>query len=237
MATSASDTQRALALVIGSHGGLGHALHAALQQRHPDWQVWGCARAGQPAVDVCQEASIAALAQAVKAQALPLVAVVNATGVLHASGLAPEKTWRHIDPIAMAQAFAVNSIGPALLMKHLLALLARDQRAVFATLSAKVGSIGDNRLGGWYSYRASKAALNQLVRTAAIELARSHPKALCVALHPGTVDTGLSRPFAKQGLAVSAPDAAAQRLLDVLDGLSPSVSGGFFNHDGGPLPW
>ncbi|GAB4397284.1 MAG: SDR family oxidoreductase [Rhodoferax sp.] len=232
-----SDTPRALALIIGSHGGLGRALLVALQQRRPDWQVWACARTGQPAVDVCQEASIAALAQAVKAQALPLVAVVNATGVLHAPGMAPEKTWRQIDPSAMAQAFAVNSIGPALLMKHLLPLLARDQRAVFATLSAKVGSIGDNRLGGWYSYRASKAALNQLVRTAAIELARSHPQALCVALHPGTVDTGLSRPFAKQGLTVTAPDAAAHRLLDVLDGLSPSDSGGFFNHDGSPLPW
>jgi len=137
----------------------------------------------------------------------------------------------------MAHAFAINAIGPALLMKHLLPLLPRQGKAVFATLSAKVGSIGDNQLGGWYSYRASKAALNQLVHTAAIELRRRHPEAICVALHPGTVHTALSAPFAKTGLTVVHPAEAAQRLLSVLAGLNASDSGGFFNHDGTPLPW
>ena len=137
----------------------------------------------------------------------------------------------------MAQVFAINAIGPALLMKHFLPLLARQGKAVFATLSAKVGSISDNRLGGWYTYRASKAALNQFVHTASIELARRHPAAICVALHPGTVQSALSAPFAKAGLDVRNPDEAASRLLNVLDGLQASDSGGFFNHDGQALPW
>ena len=137
----------------------------------------------------------------------------------------------------LAQAFAINAIGPALLMKHFLPLLPRDRRALFATLSAKVGSIGDNRLGGWYAYRASKAALNQLVRTASVELRRSRPQAICVALHPGTVDTGLSAPFAKSGLQVQAPALAAQRLLTVLAGLKAEDSGEFFDYRGERLPW
>ena len=137
----------------------------------------------------------------------------------------------------MAHAFAVNAMGPALLMKHFLPLLPKQGKSVFATLSAKVGSIGDNALGGWYSYRASKAALNQFVHTAAIELTRKKPEAVCVALHPGTVDTGLSSRFAKAGLTVRTPDEAASRLLLVLDALTASQSGGFFNHDGEPLPW
>ena len=137
----------------------------------------------------------------------------------------------------MAHAFAVNAIGPALLMKHFLPLLPRSGRAVFASLSAKVGSIGDNRLGGWYSYRASKAALNQLVHTAAIELARRQPEAICVVLHPGTVATRLSQPFSKSGLEVQTPAASAARLLATIDGLSASDSGGFFNHRGEALPW
>ena len=122
-------------------------------------------------------------------------------------------------------------------MKHFLPLFPRSGRAVFATLSAKVGSIGDNHLGGWYSYRASKAALNQLVRTAAIELSRRQPHAICVALHPGTVATRLSSPFAKSGLEVQKPEVAAQRLLAVMDTLTVDDTGGFFNHHGERLPW
>ena len=137
----------------------------------------------------------------------------------------------------MSRAFALNAIGPALIMKHFLPLLPRAKRAVFATLSARVGSIGDNRLGGWYSYRASKAALNQLVRTAAIELTRSHPQAICVALHPGTVDTQLSAPFAKQDLEIQSPDQAAARLIDVVARLTPQDSGGFFDCRGEVVPW
>jgi NAD(P)-dependent dehydrogenase (short-subunit alcohol dehydrogenase family) len=183
------------------------------------------------------EASITACAHAVRGLGLPLRLLVDATGSLHGDGYQPEKSWQQIDPVAMAQAFAINAIGPALLMKHFLPLLPTEGKSVFATLSAKVGSIGDNRLGGWYSYRASKAALNQLVRTAAVELRRRQPQALCVALHPGTVATALSAPFAKSGLDVRTPVEAAQRLLAVMNGLNAVDSGGFFNHDGTPLPW
>ena len=137
----------------------------------------------------------------------------------------------------MARSFALNAIGPALIMKHVLPLLPREGKAVFATLSARVGSIGDNRLGGWYSYRASKAALNQLVRTASIELRCRQPEAICVALHPGTVDTPLSSPFSKADLDVQSPELAAKRLLAVIARLESNDSGGFFDHSGEPVPW
>ena len=137
----------------------------------------------------------------------------------------------------MALAFALNAIGPALIMKHILPRLPRSGKAVFATLSARVGSIEDNRLGGWYSYRASKAALNQLVRTAAIELTRRSPDALCNALHPGTVSTTLSAPFTATGLEVHSPAVAAQHLLAVIDQLTADDNGGFFDWRGQPVPW
>ena len=226
-----------LALVIGASGGIGAALLAQLQQNDRFDRALGLSRHSQPALDLLDEASIALAAAHVAGLGLPLRLLIDATGLLHGPGLQPEKTWQQLDPVQMAQAFAINAIGPALLMKHFLPLLPREGRSVFATLSAKVGSIGDNHLGGWYSYRASKAALNQLVRTAAIELRRRQPQALCVALHPGTVATGLSAPFAKTGLQVQAPDHAAARLLGVIDGFQAADSGGFFNHDGSVLPW
>jgi NAD(P)-dependent dehydrogenase (short-subunit alcohol dehydrogenase family) len=194
-------------------------------------------RGSVPALDLTVESSLAHWAQQAQSTQLPLRLLIDATGFLHGNGMQPEKSWQHIDPVHMANAFAINAIGPALVMKHFLPLLARDGKAVFATLSAKVGSIGDNQLGGWYSYRASKAALNQLVHTAAIELKRKHPHAVCVALHPGTVDTGLTSPFAKTGLNVVTPERAALRLLRVVNSLDAPQSGGFINHDGQALPW
>ena len=226
-----------LALVIGASGGIGEALLTRLQGDTRFARVLGLSRHSQPALDLQDEASIAQSAAHVAGLGVPLRLLIDATGLLHGQGLQPEKSWQQLDPVQMAQAFAINAIGPALLMKHFLPLLPREGRSVFATLSAKVGSIGDNQLGGWYSYRASKAALNQLVRTAAIELRRRQPLALCVALHPGTVATALSAPFAKTGLQVQAPDHAASRLLGVIGGLQAADSGGFFNHDGSTLPW
>ena len=226
-----------LALVIGASGGIGEALLRRLQGDARFARVLGLSRHSQPALDLQDEASIAQAAAHVAGLGVPLRLLIDATGLLHGQGLQPEKSWQQLDPVQMAQAFAINAIGPALLMKHFLPLLPREGRSVFATLSAKVGSIGDNQLGGWYSYRASKAALNQLVRTAAIELRRRQPQALCVALHPGTVATNLSAPFAKTSLQVQAPDHAAARLLSVIDGLQATDSGGFFNHDGSVLPW
>ena len=137
----------------------------------------------------------------------------------------------------MARAFQINAIGPALLMKHFLPLLSREGKSVFATLSARVGSISDNQLGGWYSYRASKAALNQLVRTAAVELRRSNPAALCVALHPGTVDTSFTQGFAKTSLEVQTPEVAAGKLLTVIDGLDASSNGTFIDQHGYTIEW
>ena len=227
---------RSLAVVVGSGGGVGAAVVAALREAGDYDEVLALGRRGSPALDLLDEASIAAAAAAVRARGVPTL-VVDATGFRPGGGMEPEKSWRELDPAHLAHAFAINAIGPALLMKHFLPLLPRERRAVFATLSARVGSIGDNRLGGWYAYRASTAALNQLVRTAAVELRRSRPQAICVALHPGTVDTGLSAPFAKSGLQVQAPAEAAARLLAVIERLGPGDSGEFFDHRGEPVPW
>lgn len=223
-----------LAVVIGAGGGIGAALAAALEARGRP--VLRLGRATTPALDLLHEPSIAEAA-AHAARLGPPALVIDATGFLHGPGMAPEKSWRELDPAHLAHAFALNAIGPALLMKHFLPLLPRTGPAIFATLSARVGSIADNRLGGWYAYRASKAALNQLVRTAAIELRRRAPHAICVALHPGTVETPLSAPFSRTGLEVRPPEAAAADLLRVIAGLTPADSGGFLDHKAVPIPW
>ena len=189
-----------------------------------------------PDFDLADEASVQRAAAALRPLA-PLHLVVIATGVLHLDGRAPEKRLADLDAAALARILAVNAIGPALLIKHLHDLLPTQGRSLLAVLSARVGSIGDNRLGGWYAYRASKAALNQLLVTAAIELQRRRPEAICLALHPGTVDTSLSQPFAKDGLDLQSPLDAARRLLDVIDKATPQQTGSFLDHHGIPIPW
>ncbi|MGB8621971.1 MAG: SDR family oxidoreductase, partial [Paracoccaceae bacterium] len=184
-------------------------------------------------LDVTDEASVAAALRALGG-AFDLIFV--ATGALAAPGDAPEKSLGALEPAVMRAQFAVNAIGPAMVLKHSVRLLPRDRRAVFAVLSARVGSIGDNGLGGWYSYRASKAAVNQIVHTGAIELSRSHRHAICVALHPGTVRTPFTADYLGRHPAV-APEAAAANLLDVIDGLTPAESGGFYDWAGKPVPW
>ena len=226
-----------LAVVAGSSGGIGRALLGRLATQPRFCAALGLGRSSSPPLDLTGEESIAQAARHVQGLGADVRLVIDATGFLHMDGFAPEKSWRDLDANHMARAFALNAIGPALLMKHFLPLLPRQGRAVFATLSARVGSIGDNRLGGWYSYRASKAALNQFVRTAAIELGRRQPAALCVALHPGTVATRLSAPFAKAGLDVQTAEEAADRLLDVIERLAPASTGGFFDYKGAPVPW
>ncbi|EGO95347.1 MULTISPECIES: SDR family NAD(P)-dependent oxidoreductase [unclassified Acidiphilium] len=225
-----------VAVVFGAGGGIGGALVAALAGDRRFAAVIGLGRGSAPRFDLLDEASIAEPVRAVAARGAIRLAI-DATGFLHDEAQMPEKSLRELDSGRLARSFALNAIGPALLMKHLLPALPREGRAVFATLSARVGSIGDNRLGGWYGYRASKAALNQFVRTAAVELARRSPAAICVALHPGTVATGLSAPFAAAGLDVQAPEVAAARLLAVIDRLTPAESGGFFDHRGEAVPW
>jgi NAD(P)-dependent dehydrogenase (short-subunit alcohol dehydrogenase family) len=225
-----------VAVVFGASGGIGGALIEAAEATGSFAHVAAFGRATSPAFDLLDEASIeqAAAFAAAKGE---LRLVIDATGFLHDERQRPEKSWRQLDAAALARSFALNAIGPALIMKHVLPLLPRSGKAVFATLSARVGSIGDNQLGGWYAYRASKAALNQLVRTASVELARRSSEALCVALHPGTVATDLSAPFAATGLEVHAPIAAARNLLAVADRLTAEANGGFFDWRGHPVPW
>lgn len=229
------------ALVFGASGGIGAAVAERLQADPACRAVIGLSRRSTPAIDLTDEASLATAAAAVRAEHGTVDLMFDATGALMVAGAdgqpaGPEKTLRRLDPVAMANAFAVNAIGPALLLKHFAPLLPRERRSVFATLSARVGSIGDNRLGGWMSYRASKAALNQIVRVAAIEIARKHPQAIVVALHPGTVATNLSAPFAGSRDTFS-PAESAERLLAVIGDLQPQDSGGFFAYDGAAIPW
>lgn len=219
------------AIVIGASGGIGVALADALESRGT--AVTRVSRAGTPPLDLESDQSIAAAAAALADEA-PFDMILVATGVLHGDGLAPEKTYRQLDGPALERLFRINAIGPALVARHFLPLLRPTGRAVFAALSARVGSIGDNRLGGWFGYRASKSALNQIVRTLAIELARSRPDTIAVALHPGTVDTALSAPF-QRGLAdgqLLTAAASAAHLLDTLDRLGPTDSGGCFDWRG-----
>lgn len=225
-----------VAVVFGASGGIGRALVDRLRQEARFGQVIALGRTTSPAFDLTSEDSIESAARHVAERGEPLL-VVDATGFLHDDSQSPEKSLRSVDAAAMTRAFLLNAIGPVLLMKHMLPRLPRHRPAVFATLSARVASIGDNRLGGWYSYRASKAALNQLVRTAAIELARTHPLAICVATHPGTVDTKLSAPFVGRNTKIQTPEQAATRLLDVLARLTPADTGGFFDHHGETVPW
>jgi NAD(P)-dependent dehydrogenase (short-subunit alcohol dehydrogenase family) len=215
-------------LVIGAGGGIGAALVAALPA-----DTIAIGRATTPALDLTDEASIAAAAATLRAYA-PFQRIIDATGALIIDGRGPEKRLADLDPAILARAFAINAIGPALLIKHFADLLPRQGRCVFATLSARVGSIGDNRLGGWYAYRASKAALNQVLRTAAIEVARKRPEALLLALHPGTVQTSLSAPFTTPGQGIT-PEECATRLLRVMDGAS--ATGTFLDHRGETVPW
>lgn len=227
-----------IAVVIGASGGIGQEVAQALAARPAFSEIVATGRHLGVPLDLTDETSISQLAARLASSGRPLRLIFDATGVLHdAEGMAPEKSYRQIEVDTLARAFAVNAIGPALLMKHLLPLLPRDGKSVFATLSAKVGSIGDNRLGGWYAYRASKAALNQLVRTASIELARRNPEAICLALHPGTVATPLSQPYAKRGLHVRTPQEAAAGLIEVIDQAGPADNGTFRHADGSRLPW
>ncbi len=222
--------------IIGAGGAIGGALLQCYRQAQPEASILAYSRtaaaAATPqlqwqALDLLDERSIAAAA-----------AHAAAGGLLHAPGRRPEKSLRELDPAWLQHNFLVNSVGPALLLKHFLPLLRRDERAVFAALSARVGSISDNRLGGWYSYRASKAALNMLVATAAIELKRTHPRALLIGLHPGTVDSRLSAPFQTQLRAgqLQTPQQAAAHLHRVIESADAALSGHCLAWDGSVVP-
>ncbi|MGI3183828.1 SDR family NAD(P)-dependent oxidoreductase [Nioella aestuarii] len=216
-------------LIIGASGGIGAALADALAARGDVVRLSRSANG----LDLTDEDSVARVLGGLDGT---FDRIVVATGALQIGDAAPEKTIRALDPDAMAAQFALNAIGPALVLKHVLPLVPRDRRSVVAVLSARVGSIGDNRLGGWISYRAAKAAVNQILRTSAIEYGRLRKQAILVSLHPGTVQTGLTGPYLARHGSVS-PDEAAQNLVGVMDSLSPEDTGQFFDWAGKAVPW
>ena len=230
-------------VVVGASGGIGRALIEGLFARG-EGLVYALSRSstGPPPgaipgrLDLSDAASITA---AVVGVAEPITLAIVATGRLHGEGVAPERSYAALDAGALMQSLQVNAIGPALVAKHLLPRLPKDRRVIFAALSARVGSIEHNPLGGWYGYRASKAALIMMVRTLAVKLRRTGPQAICVALHPGTVDTALSQPF-QRGMPAEklfTPAHSAGQMLQVLDGLTPAQSGGYFAYDGAAIPF
>ena len=232
--------------VIGASGGVGQALVALFANDPRVEHVFALSRTPCPLsapnithgeLDLENEASIANCAMLVSAHS-PLDIVVVATGILWSGEkLRPEKSMQELDMDKLAKVFAINTTGPALIAKHFLPTLRKRSKTVFAALSARVGSIGDNRLGGWYSYRASKAALNMLLKTLSIEQARKRPQAVIVGLHPGTVNTELSAPFTKRTLPekLFSPEISAAHLVNVLDGVTPEDSGRVFAWDGQPV--
>lgn len=217
-------------LIIGASGGIGSALVARLRAQGVD--VVGLSRSID-GFDITDAQSVNAHLGALNG---PFDGLIVASGALEIAGAAPEKTIRALNAAAMAAQFAVNAIGPALVLGHAARLLPREGRSVCAVLTARVGSIGDNRIGGWTSYRAAKAAANQIVHTTAIELRRTHPELVCVALHPGTVQTPFTAKYLARHPAVPAAEAA-QNLLRVMAGLTAEQTGGFFDWAGEEVAW
>ncbi len=240
------------ALIVGAGQGIGLAFVRQLLQtdrcdrlyatyRNPQSELLTIADARLRCLplDLTVEDQIAATMQAIQTETSKLHLVINCVGILHQDSLQPEKSLRQIQSEQLMHYFRVNSIGAVLLAKHIQPLLKHRDRAIFATISAKVGSIGDNHLGGWYGYRASKAALNMLIRTTALEYKRTCPQTIVITLHPGTTDTQLSRPFQRNvpPEKLFTVDRTVQQLLSVLSQLQESDSGEFFSWDGNRLPW
>lgn len=233
--TATPDHSAEAALVVGTSGGIGSALADGLAASGYA-AIHRLARTGPIPCDLADPDSIAA-AVATALDGPPITTAIIATGLLHDGTHGPEKSLRDLNAEWLARQFAVNTIGPALLLSHLLPKLPRHRPVRVAALGARVGSISDNRLGGWYGYRASKAALHQIVRTASIEWGRSHKQGVLVALHPGTVATPLSAPFSRstEGKTLLTPAESADALLAVLDGLTPSHSGRIFDWRGSEI--
>ncbi len=237
------------ALVCGASGGIGRAFVRLLVEDPAVSCVFAASRSGAHdnhprlralEMDVTDERSLSEAVAQIGAHTPQLDLVINCVGLLHnGERMQPEKQLADVTPESLARSFAVNATGALLLAKHVQPLLPRQSRAVFATLSARVGSIGDNRLGGWYAYRAAKAAQNMITRNLSIELRRRARGIICVALHPGTVDTALSQPFQRgvPDAKLFSPMHAASRLLGVIDRVEPADNGCFFAYDGQPIAW
>lgn len=218
------------ALIIGASGGIGGAIATSLDARGT--HVTRLSRSVD-GFDITDETTVEAGLGALDG---PYDLILVATGVLKTGEADPEKSLKWVDATALARQYATNAIGPLLVLKHAARLLPRRAPSVFAALSARVGSIGDNRLGGWYGYRAAKAGLNQLIHTASVELARTHPQLACVCLHPGTVETAFTEGYRDTHPTVPAEEAAGN-LLSVIDGLGPEDTGRFFDYAGREIPW
>lgn len=245
------------ALVVGATQGIGLAFVKQLLQENQIEHLFATYRSAQTAtalfdlmsehpdrlhciaMDLVEEESILSGLTELQLIAPQMHLVVNCVGLLHNEQQQPEKALRQLNADNLMRYFQINSIGPALLAKHLMPLFKHSEPALFATISAKVGSIGDNRLGGWYGYRASKAALNMLLKTAAIEYSRRHPNTTIIMLHPGTTDTQLSQPFQRGVLPekLFSTEQTVRQLLEVLSKVTPQDSGEFFSWDGSRLPW
>lgn len=220
------------AVIIGASGGIGAAFADLLEGDSSVARVTRLSRA--TGLDLTDPASILAAAAALPA---PPDLVIVATGLLHADGLAPERDLRHLSADSFARSFAINTIGPALVAQAMLPLMPKGRKTLLAALSARVSSISDNRLGGWHAYRASKAALNQIIRTTAIEQARKNPDSIVIGLHPGTVDTGLSKPFQRNVKTLFTAMESATHLLRVIDGATPAGSGNLYDWKGEAIPF
>lgn len=252
-----NNIDKANVLIVGAGGGIGLGFVRQLWQNNRLAKIYATYRHEEAAaelislakedpdtitclsMDITDELQIAARIEQISKEIDKLHLVVNCVGILHERDLQPEKSLRQIESENLIRYFQVNSIGGVLLAKHLMPLLRHKERSIFATISAKVGSIGDNRLGGWYGYRASKAALNMFMRTVAIEYSRRCPKTIVVTLHPGTTDTCLSKPFQKNvpPEKLFSVDRTVTQLLAVMDKLEEGDSGQFFSWDGSRLPW
>jgi NAD(P)-dependent dehydrogenase (short-subunit alcohol dehydrogenase family) len=244
-------------LIVGASGGIGLGFVQKLLQDDCVATIYATYRQAESAsellglerehpgrlicvpLDITDEAQIVACSDRIRSQVDKLHLVINCVGILHADDMQPEKSLRQINPDHLLRYFQINSIGAVLLAKHLSPLFSHQERNVFATISAKIGSIGDNHLGGWYGYRASKAALNMLMRTVAIEYKRKSPNTIVVTLHPGTTDTRLSKPFQRNvpPEKLFSVERTVTQLLNVIEHLEPHDSGEFFSWDGSRLPW
>ena len=236
------------AIVIGASGGVGTAMVDAIHRSGTHNRVWATSRSGanvpmtaheHSSLDIVNESSVEQFASDVKASDFEPNLVFNCSGLLHRPEFGPERSWRHLNIDTMREVFDVNTFGVALLGKHLIPLLPREGRTIFASLSARVGSIGDNRLGGWYSYRASKAAQNMMIKCLSIEASMRWKDLICVALHPGTVDTQLSSPFSSRvpPNKLFTPAQSCQYLCSTLQKLTPKDTGGVFAWDGQPIEY
>ena len=236
-------------VIIGSNGGIGNALLRELKKQPRVGNIFSCSRTHSNEeennttnlnLDVTNESSIISAIEKIKNKTQKIDLIIVATEILHqGDDLQPEKSWRGLNEFNLSRIFSINTIGPALVAKHFLEILPKDRKSVFATLSARVGSIEDNNLGGWYGYRSSKAALNMMIKSISIELSRKNPEAIAVTLHPGTVDTELSKPFQNSvpDNKLFSPTVSANHLLTVIDNLDTNSTGKLFAWNGEQIPY